>query len=251
MKSIISFSCIILISMFVVVVMSCKTAETGGKQKIMEDSNVLYIVKYTDSIGLHEYLQQAKKNHNNDWRYNYFYMQSNNIPNLNKVKYYPEVKFMGKIVIDSNKNINFKFLELSDQDMFTKIYEEAKSEGIEYAKFYTKQPIKYPKHGKLKSQDEVWVWSGFVMHEDEEFMEAFLNVYLFQKGYALINDEVGKKYFDLKQTKEVEKKELLNATILQEGEVIYKNTGNYSEYIELKRNPDNGINVLPVIRGRV
>jgi len=206
---------------------SCTTVQANNKEV-----KTMYLVKYENNNRVYNHLRNTK--FKNDPRSFQAYIL---IHNLINAKFYPPVNFVGKIIIDDVGNSIFYFIDKEEQSKIEALYKEKKQTGFEYTIYYKEKPVKYPRYGNLEEYYIFWRWTGTLTYEDKEFVEAFIDKYLFNCGYAMVENEIGKKYYQLLQVTELTEGELLNATILQKGEVIYKNTGNYDEWIKLKENP--------------
>ena len=108
--------------------MSCKTASTVSQADVKENlQHILYIAKYTDSKSSLDKVYDSGRIAN-------FYATYRAISPHSYIKYYPAVKFIGKIVI-ADKNITFCFLDEKEQDNFSKTYETFKGQSFTYTKY--------------------------------------------------------------------------------------------------------------------
>ena len=142
-----------------------------------------------------------------------------------QARIYPFVKYVGFLEIDGNLNMKYKFLDEKEGLGIYNKFEEAKKNGFKGYMQWIIKPESIPSDGVLSKRGDnkiYWYWSGIVTKDEKYFIPIFLQNVLFDKGYSVIDASVGEKYLKLKASKEIEKKELLNATILTRGEAIYQ-----------------------------
>jgi hypothetical protein len=210
---------------------SCITSSIGAKNT--QEDNVLYLVKYKNFGSIASDIEDrlyGGNPHAMATSAKFRHMQYAS-------KLYPPVRFAGKIEI-KNKDINFGFIDKEENNKAKKLFAEAKKNGFktEWIYLYTTKPVKYPKNGKIYNHyGNSLYWIGKTVFSDDDFIRFFIKKFLFDEGYAQVEKEVGEKYFKLRQTDEITKGELLNATILQKDEVIYEDQGD-DEYKMIKEN---------------
>ena len=142
-----------------------------------------------------------------------------------EARIYPFVRYVGNIIIDEKLNMRYEFLDEKEGLAIYNKFEEAKKDGFKGYIRSIIEPESIPRSGELSNADagrSYWYWSGIVTKDEKDFIPIFLQNALFDKGYNVIAENIGKKYLKLKASKEIEKKELLNATILTKGEAVYQ-----------------------------
>jgi len=221
---------------------SCATLNHGNKEV-----RTMYLVKYENGFRIYNDIKQ-KKFKDAHWSESRLYFAKNNLVYAGKAKFYPDVYFVGKATIINNKDIVFDFVNKDYQSQMETLFNEMKKTGFKYTIYYREKPETYPKQGKLEAHYIFWRWHGTITYKDKEFIDAFIDTYLYNEGYAQVEMSVGEKYYQVRQIIELEKGELLNATILQKGEVIYKRPDNYDEPIQtIKENPfDHKKDAFPI-----
>jgi len=168
-------------------------------------------------------------------------------------KIYPELRFVGKATLNGDK-LELDFIDdkrattftEKESERFKEYFKYALKHGVEVSIWYEKKPDKNQlpnKDGKLEYIYEKWNWTGVVKKADNMFFDLLLmwnNGELQRDAYNFIDKEIGEKYLQKRQGKEIDK-ELFDNVILFPGEKIYEDNIYHKVLLKENANVENNI----------